>query len=157
MSRLVFTAQGIPFIQEGEEFMRTKAYEKDGEIHYSGNSYNVGDSVNNMDYSLKIANEDVNNYFVDLIKFRNDNAAFRLSSREEINSKLTNLKCEDGVISFDVTDGSNAFRVYHTTNAKTIDLDNTYNVAFTNTELTIGGAYNQLVLTNNGSVVLRIH
>ena len=154
---LVFTAQGIPFIQEGEEFMRTKAYEKDGETHYSGNSYNVGDSVNNMDYSLKIANEDVNNYFIDLIKFRNDTAAFRLSSREEINSNITNLKCENGVISFDVTDGSNAFRVYHTTNAKTIDLDDTYNVAFTNTELTIGASYNQLVLPNNGSVVLRIH
>ena len=60
---IVFTSQGVPFLQEGEEFKRTKEYEdENGNIKYEGNSYNVGDNINNMDYSLKIKNEDTYNW-----------------------------------------------------------------------------------------------
>jgi pullulanase len=40
----VMFAQGIPFIQEGEEFLRTKG--DDHEVNH--NSYNAGDFVNTM-------------------------------------------------------------------------------------------------------------
>ncbi len=85
---VVFAGQGIAFMQEGEDFMRTKAYEEDGKTKYSGNSYNVGDFINHMDYELKIKNLKMFETFKQLVKVRKDNPEFRLSTREEINNKV---------------------------------------------------------------------
>ncbi|MBP5254554.1 MAG: type I pullulanase, partial [Lachnospiraceae bacterium] len=65
---IVFLSEGVPFIQEGEEFMRSKHDARTGK--YEGNSYNVGDSVNLMDYSLKAAHADVFAKTCELIRFR---------------------------------------------------------------------------------------
>ena len=85
---LVFTFQGMPFMQEGEDFMRTKAYEEGGKTKYEHNSYNVGDFINNMDYERKADNYDVFQKFQELIALRKNIAELRLDSREEINNKV---------------------------------------------------------------------
>ena len=85
---VVFAGQGIAFMQEGEDFMRTKAYEEDGKTKYSGNSYNVGDFINHMDYDLKITNKDMFETFKELVKVRKDTPELRLSTREDINNKV---------------------------------------------------------------------
>ena len=152
---LVFTAQGIPFLQEGEEFMRSKAYEDEGETKYSGNSYNVGDFINNMDYSLKVKNNAINEYFIDLINFRKNTPALRLASRQQIKDNLTNLKCENGVISFDVTDGVDTYHVIHTCNSTTVNLGTEYKCVFNNAGLSNGSYYSMVTLPSSGSIVLR--
>lgn len=86
----VLFSLGVPFMQEGEEFYRSKAYEEDGKTKYSGNSYNVGDNINNMDYSLKIANADVFNAFKEMIDVRKAHDELRLSSRSEVNENIYN-------------------------------------------------------------------
>ena len=85
---VVFAGQGIAFMQEGEDFMRTKAYQEDGKTKYSGNSYNVGDFINNMDYDLKVANKDMFETFKQLVQVRKNTPELRLSTREDINNKV---------------------------------------------------------------------
>ena len=86
---IVFTSQGIPFIQEGEDFMRTKAYtDSSGKTSYEGNSYNVGDKINDMDYALKAEKVEMFNSFKELINLRKGLKELRLDSRNEIKSKL---------------------------------------------------------------------
>ena len=119
---VVFTGQGIAFMQEGEDFMRTKAYEENGVTKYSGNSYNVGDLINNMDYELKIKNINMFEVFKQLVKVRKDVAEFRLSNRNDINNKVAMVKNDaaTGNMSFSikkVDDSSKNILVIHALNA----------------------------------------
>ena len=151
---LVFTSQGIAFMQEGEDFMRTKKYISNGQTKYSGNSYNVGDLINNMDYELKVDKYSTFEYFKDLIAFRKNHKVFSLSSRAEINSKLQNLVNNGGTISYELVDGSHTYKVIHTCRDDQISLDSSYELLFTNTDLVVGGSYSSFTLPRNGSVIL---
>jgi pullulanase len=73
---LLFTAQGVPFIQGGEEFARTK--------FGNDNSYNAPDRVNEVDWSLKQANHDLFTYVRDLIALRQAHPVFRIRAKEQI-------------------------------------------------------------------------
>ncbi len=73
---LLFTSQGVPFLQGGEEFARTK--------HANGNSYNAPDKINEVDWSLKKKNYDLFTYTRDLIALRKAHPVFRLRAREQI-------------------------------------------------------------------------
>ena len=152
---LVFTAQGIPFLQEGEEFMRSKAYETEEGTKYSGNSYNVGDFINNMNYELKADKLYMFNYFKGLIDLRKNTEVFTLDSRSEINTKLTNLQCADGVISYDLEGEEFTFKVIHTCNAKTVNLGGEMKLIFHNADLSNGSWYTSVTLPSNGSAVFR--
>lgn len=82
------TAQGIPFMQAGEEMLRTKVNE-DGT--FNENSYNAGDAVNqlrwdnldNAEYST------VFEYYKGLIAFRKAHPALRLSTAEDVKANIT--------------------------------------------------------------------
>ncbi|MBQ1826749.1 MAG: type I pullulanase, partial [Erysipelotrichaceae bacterium] len=93
---IVFLAQGVPFIQEGEDFLRSKKYQDSGK--YEGNSYNVGDSINVMDYSLKARNISVFNKTRELIAFRKNTPQFRLSTREQVNQQVSIITSANGII-----------------------------------------------------------
>lgn len=119
---VVFAGQGIAFMQEGEDFMRTKAYEEDGKTKYSGNSYNVGDFINHMDYELKIKNLKMFGTFKELVKVRKDTPELRLSTREEINNKVAMGKNDavTGNMTFTIkkaNDSSRNLLVIHALNA----------------------------------------
>ena len=69
---VVFTSKGTSFMLSGEEFLRTKGGDS--------NSYQSPDSVNALDYSLKIKNEDVFRSYQALIAFKQDTAALQTAS-----------------------------------------------------------------------------
>ena len=73
---IVFTSQGIPFLSEGTELLRSKKG--------IDNSYNAGDSVNAIDWSLKKQRLDMVAYVEHLIRMRRQHPAFRMTSAEQI-------------------------------------------------------------------------
>lgn len=74
LSKLGFTAlltsQGIPMINAGEEFMRTKS----GSYH----SEALGDSINRINWDQKSVNIDHFNYVKGLVRLRSNHPAFRM-------------------------------------------------------------------------------
>jgi pullulanase len=89
---IIFTSQGIAFMQGGEEFLRTK----DG----NDNSYNAGDGVNKFDWSRKAQYQNVFNYYAGLIQLRKNHPAFRMTSASEIRDNLTFLDSPANMIAF---------------------------------------------------------
>ena len=76
----LFTSQGVPFFQGGEEFARTKGG--------NNNSYDAPDSVNEVDWTLKRKHFDLFAYTRDVIALRKSHPVFRLRTREEIAARL---------------------------------------------------------------------
>ena len=85
---IVLTSQGIPFIQSGEEFARTKV---DSNGVLVENSYNSPDSVNKLDWKRKEEYSDLVEYYKGLIKMRKAHNAFRMEHNSEIQDNLTFL------------------------------------------------------------------
>ncbi len=76
----VFTSQGIPFILAGEEIMRDKKG-----VH---NSYCSPDSINAIDWELKVEHADAFNYYKGLIQLRREHPAFHLGDAELVRQHL---------------------------------------------------------------------
>ncbi|MDF9824567.1 pullulanase [Breznakia sp. PF5-3] len=72
----VLLAQGIPFLQSGQEFLRTK--------YGHNNTYNLGDDINHIDYNRKDKYIDVVNYTKDLIAIRKQHMLFRMNDVDKI-------------------------------------------------------------------------
>jgi pullulanase len=94
---LVVTSQGIPYIQGGEEFLRTK-----GTGPNNGNSFDGGDADNQFDWSLKNTNINVFNYYAGLFHLRNAHPAFRMTTAAAIKSNLTFLTSPSDTISYEL-------------------------------------------------------
>jgi pullulanase len=77
---IILTSQGVPFIQAGEEILRSKGCDE--------NSYKSPDSVNSIKWDEKTLNLDVYEYYKGLIAFRKQNPALRLKDANEIRQKL---------------------------------------------------------------------
>jgi pullulanase len=77
---IVFTSQGIPFMQAGAEFMRTK---KNVE-----NSFNHPDEINRIDWDRKMAFIGSHDYYKSVISMRKAHPAFRMSSTKLIAQHL---------------------------------------------------------------------
>lgn len=146
---IIFLAEGIPFIQEGEDFLRSKLDPDTGK--YEGNSYNVGDFINVMDYSLKVDNQKIYNKIRELIALRKSIDSFRLSSRDEIKNRLTDVNFTDGVISYRVDD----LLVIHSSTGCKFELDGSYQMVFSNVRSSYGKVNGSVTLGTNESVVLR--
>ena len=82
------SAQGVPFFQAGEEFLRSKP-NADGT--FEENSYNAPDSVNSMKWNdlSKPEYQDVYNYYKGLIAFRKAHPALRLSTFAEVDANVS--------------------------------------------------------------------
>lgn len=88
---IVFTAQGIPFIQLGQDFLRTKYNEDIG--GFDENSFRSPDKVNNIDWRRKAEYKDVFNYYKGLIAFRKAHPALRFSKRSDVVKNMRFLDC----------------------------------------------------------------
>ncbi|MBI4655186.1 MAG: type I pullulanase [Elusimicrobia bacterium] len=77
---IILTSQGIPFLHSGEEFLRTKTGEE--------NSYNLPDSVNMIDWTLKKTHYGVFSFYRDLIHLRKWHPGFRMKTAEQIKENL---------------------------------------------------------------------
>ncbi len=148
---MVFTSQGIPFIQEGEEFARSKAYIEDGKTKYEGNSYNVGDEINRMDYSLKVKNKDLNDFFINMINVRKNNEEFRYSTRSDVRDNF--VKANTASTAYQYTLNNNIV-VIHTSADGEFSLDGSYDTLLSN--FSSSSTYsNSISLKANESIVLK--
>ncbi|MFZ1948427.1 MAG: type I pullulanase, partial [bacterium] len=81
---LVLTSQGIPFLEGGQDMLRTK--------QGNSNSYNAPDSVNAIQWQWKKDNLDVFTYYKGLIALRKAHPIFRMKTKEAV---VANLKFFD--------------------------------------------------------------
>jgi pullulanase len=77
---IVLTSQGIPFLHAGTEFLRNKKGVE--------NSFNAGDSINHIDWSMKEKNLEVNEYVKSLIVLRKAHPAFRMTNNLQIKKNI---------------------------------------------------------------------
>ncbi len=77
---LLLTAQGIPFLHAGQEFLRSKGGDP--------NSYDKPDAVNMLRWQKKADNFDVFAYYRGLIELRRAHPLFRLETAEEVKRAL---------------------------------------------------------------------
>ena len=77
---LKLVSQGIPFVSEADEFLRTK--------HGKHNTYNDKDSINRINWEDKEKHAHINEYLKGLIHLRRNYRAFRSPSPSEIQNKV---------------------------------------------------------------------
>lgn len=83
---IVFTSQGVPFIQAGEEFLRSKPLpEKKG---FAENSYNMPDAVNSIKWDNIHEYPDMIAYYKGLMVLRKAHPVFRMQSEAEMTQNL---------------------------------------------------------------------
>jgi pullulanase len=102
-------AQGVPFMQAGEEMLRSKpdATKPDG---YNENSYNAPDSVNSIkwDELWDVNALDLLDYYKGMIAFRKAHPALRLSTASEVTDNVFNLSgLEANVLGYRINGGVN--------------------------------------------------
>ena len=96
---IVLTSQGTPFLHAGVEFLRSKQGEH--------NSYNLPDSINQIDWNLKNIHQDVFTYYQNLIRLRKSHPAFSMSNVKAVNENLKFQLVADGLISFSLENSAN--------------------------------------------------
>lgn len=148
----VFLSQGVAFIQEGEEFMRSKKL-ADGK--YCGNSYNVGDTANNMDYSLKLKNYSLFSKVKELINFRKENPAFTIPTAAGIRSAITDIVASNGNIKFSISYNGDKYVVIHALTPQTYALNNC-NVVYS-TLSNNGTGITSYAVSKNETVVFKVN
>jgi pullulanase len=77
---LTLVSQGIPFISEGDEFLRSK-----NGLH---NAYKTEDSINKLDWHNKEHHKHIHEYLKGLIQLRKTYPAFRIPNSNEILGKV---------------------------------------------------------------------
>ncbi len=94
---VILVSQGIPFIHAGEEFGRTK--------NMNANSYNSADGSNDIDWDVKSSYIDTFNYYKGMIAMRKAHPAFRMTTREQIESNITGTD-RGGAVVVDINGGA---------------------------------------------------
>lgn len=108
-------AQGVPFMQAGEEMLRSKPL-KGGK--FDSNSYRSPDAVNSLKWNTLDKEECSNTvaYYKGLIAFRKAHPALRLTTRDQIWTQITPIPCHNAhTVSF-MIDGEDE-RIYAAFNA----------------------------------------
>ncbi len=121
---MIFTSQGIPFIHSGEEFLRSKVV--DGDWSAAHNSYNSSDKYNMIRWDNKENYLYMFNYYKDLVSVRKKLPGLRLTSWDEINTKVQTTLWNNGTIISQIdTDNNSATKelivVFNSANKATIN------------------------------------
>ncbi len=87
---VAFLAQGVPFMQAGQEFLRSKNGDE--------NSYKSSDEVNSLKWSTKARNATTTKYFQGLIALRKAHPAFRMSTAAAVKANLKFIPTTNDVI-----------------------------------------------------------
>jgi pullulanase len=95
---IVLTAQGVPFFQAGDEFLRSK--------FGNHNSYNSPDSINQIIWENAGAYREVVNYYAGLIRLRKAHPAFRMDAKADMD-KINFLRKENGLVAFTIGENAN--------------------------------------------------
>ena len=106
---IVMLSQGTPFIQAGEEMLRTKPLEEAG--RYEHNSYKSPDSLNSIKWDVLAdpAYQAVSDYYAGLIAFRAAHPALRMQTAAEVEEHISMLPgLEFNVVACHITAGANS-------------------------------------------------
>ena len=122
-SSVAFLAQGVPFLQAGQEFVRSK--------NGNENSYNADDATNSLKWSTKVKYAATTKYYQGLFALRAAHPAFRMSTTAQVKANLKFLKTTNDVIAYSlngkaVKDKASTIVVIHNPNpgAATVTLPN---------------------------------
>jgi pullulanase len=85
-------SQGLPFIQAGQEFLRSKKGDE--------NSYKSSDDINSLKWDTKAANATSVNYIKGIIALRKANPSFRMTTAAQVKAGLKFLPSPDGTIAY---------------------------------------------------------
>lgn len=97
---MVLTSQGVSFLHAGSEMLRTK--------HGEENSYNLPDSINQIDWTRRNSEAETFDYVQALIRIRKEHPAFRMQDAAMIRERLTFVNLNsDNVIAYLLTDHAN--------------------------------------------------
>ena len=110
---VAFLSQGVPFMQAGQEFLRSKNGDE--------NSYKSSDEVNSLKWSTKARNATSTKYFQGLIALRKTHPVFRMSTAAAIKANLKFIPTSNDVIVYTlngkaVKDSANLIVVIHNPN-----------------------------------------
>ena len=98
-SAILLTAQGIPFLHGGVEFLRTK--------HGIENSYSHPDGINQIKWQRKVQYQKVYEYHKGLIKLRKEHPAFRMNDSQMIQKHLEFFNAPNGMIAYRLKNNAN--------------------------------------------------
>ncbi len=113
---IVFTCQGIPFFQAGEEFLRSKPLDQE-ETAFDGNSYRSPDAINSLKWNRCHEYRTAVEYYKGLIAFRKAHGLLRLTSAEELRANLRFLNwCQPNMVAFLLSDEEEEICVIYNAN-----------------------------------------
>lgn len=93
-SSIIFLAQGLPFMQAGQEFLRSK--------NGDSNSYKSNDGINSLKWNMRAKNAINVKYYKGLIALRKVHPSFRMSSSSQVRKNLVFLKEPNNVIAYSI-------------------------------------------------------
>ncbi|MDR0784935.1 MAG: type I pullulanase [Treponema sp.] len=96
---IALTAQGVPFFQAGDEFLRSKFGDP--------NSYASPDSINQIRWENASKYKPVVDYYAGLIRLRKEHPAFRMNESANIEKRIVINADTDGLVSFLLKDNAN--------------------------------------------------
>ena len=110
---MILLSRGMPFIQLGQEFLRSK--------NGNHNSYNAGDKDNALDWNRAADKSDSVNYFKGLLKLRKSIKSLRDFDYATINKNMKMIDgTPDGVIAYTLNDADKQYVVvFNANNAET--------------------------------------
>lgn len=118
---IVFTAQGVPFFQAGEEMLRTKPADEKGK--FVEDSYKSPDSVNSIKWSQKSKTLDVFEYYKGLIALRKAEPGFRMDQTTEVAKKLRFMDTnQNNVVAYTIEEEANTLVVIYNGNKKDVSV-----------------------------------
>jgi pullulanase len=122
-SSVAFLSQGVPFLQAGQEFLRSK--------NGNENSYKSDDATNSLKWSTKVKYVATTKYYQGLFALRAAHPAFRMSTTAQVKANLKFLATTNDVIAYSlngkaVKDAASTIVVIHNPNAgaTTVSLPN---------------------------------
>ena len=153
---IVMTSFGVTFMQEGEDFMRTKKYVVDGQIKYDENSYKSSDHINNMDYALKAEKKEMFDFYKALLEFRKDSGLFSVNTRAEVNERLPgNVTVNGKNVSYSITANGETYLFIHAVSQATVSLSGEYSLVLSSKLDSTATVSSSITLANNESVILK--
>ncbi len=118
---MVFLAQGVPFIQAGQEFLRSKPLP--GGASFDNNSYCSPDIVNSLKWNRKSEFKNVYNYYKGLIAFRKAHSALRYPTGKEIAENMRYFyKLPQKIVGFSLSGDDNLEKILVFLNSNNYDV-----------------------------------
>ena len=118
---IVFTAQGIPFFLQGEEFARTKPIEGSDEL--AENSFNLPLYTNSLKYGRMSEYAELMEYYKGLIAFRKAHEGLRLTTAEEVADTIHFLEdTPKNVVAYTIDTKEETLFIAYNANDEAVDI-----------------------------------